>query len=260
VFVQFWLEGGDNAELDAISGALAAEGHPVIVVDVEDAYDLGREFFRWEFGVAVAGHVLGTNPFDEPNVQESKDNTNRVLQEFERTRALDIPGIDGVRPPLAISPNGVVHQDLQAAVTTLVRALQPHDYFAITAYMHETQEADEIFADIRGVIRDAYGIATTLGYGPRFLHSTGQLHKGGPPEGVFLQVTVGDPEDLAIPGKPFTFGQLKRAQGIGDLQSLAKRGRPVIRLHLGREIEPGLLKLREAITSAATRPAEGARR
>jgi glucose-6-phosphate isomerase len=260
VFVQLWLEGGDNAELDALAGALAAEGRPVVVIDVEDAYDLGREFFRWEFAVAVAGQVLDINPLDQPNVQESKDNTKRVLDEFERSRQLDIEGVEGRRAPIAIGADGRMQEDIDAAIRSLFDSLRPHDYFAITAYIEQTDESDERFADVRGAIRDARRVATTLGYGPRFLHSTGQLHKGGPPEGVFLQVTADDVPDRRIPTEPFTFGQLKRAQAIGDLQALRKHGRPALRVHLGTDIPAGLVQLATAIHSGVSGERERARR
>ncbi len=260
VFVLFWLKGHDNPELDAIAGALSAEGQPVIEIDVDDAYDLGHEFFRWEFAVAVAGEVLGINPFDEPNVQESKDNTNAVLREYERTRELDLPEVDTAPMPIAVTAEGRIEHDLAPAIAALLAGVRPPRYFAITAYLQQAEQADAMFTQIRCAVRDAQHVATTLGYGPRFLHSTGQLHKGGPPEGVFLQVTVEDAPDLPIPGKPYTFGQLKRAQAIGDLQSLAKHGRPALRVHLGADVERGLAALRDAVVSAVERTPQRAGR
>ena len=259
VFVQLWLQSHDYAELDALSGALAAAGHPVVVIDVEGAYDLGREFFRWEFAVAVAGHILDINPLDQPNVQESKDNTKRVLEEFQRSGQLDIAGVDG-REPLAIATDREIGDDIESAVRSLLDSLAPHEYFAITAYIQQTPESDERFSRIRRVVRDERHVATTLGYGPRFLHSTGQLHKGGPPEGVFLQVTADDVPDRRIPGEPFTFGQLKRAQAIGDLQALGRHGRPALRVHLGRDVGAGLLRLSSAIEASVSGERESARR
>jgi hypothetical protein len=144
---------------------------------------------------------------------------------------------------------------LTEAVAALLGELSPHDYFAITAYIQADDETAAILAEIRALVRDALSVATTLGYGPRFLHSTGQLHKGGPPQGVFLQITAHDSDDIAIPGAAYTFGQLKRAQAIGDLQALAAHGRPVLRVHLGDSIRIGLLQLREAVQSATHAPA-----
>jgi glucose-6-phosphate isomerase len=259
VFVQIRFEGGYDAEVDAVAGAVMAEGFPVAVIDMEDAYDLGAEMFRWEFAVAVAGQVLGINPFDEPNVQESKDNTNRVLADFAATGTLDVPRIDG-GVPTALSRGGEPDRNILHPVQSLLAHVGEGDYLAITAYVQQTPSADDAFADMRVVVRDALGCATTLGYGPRFLHSTGQLHKGGPPKGVFLQVTVTDEPDLAIPGRAFTFGQLKRAQAIGDFESLAAHGRPVLRVHLGADVEAGLAALRAAVRTALRQPAAGGRR
>ena len=253
VFVQLRLEADNTGEDDAAVGGLAAEGHPVIVLEMEDAHDLGRQFFLWEFAIAVAGHVLEINPFDEPNVQESKDNTNRVLRDLASRGTLDEPG-NAVAGPVALSGGGTPSEDVRGAVAQLLTQLRAHDYLAITAYTPQTAAADALFADVRALIRNERRVATTLGYGPRFLHSTGQLHKGGAPQGVFLQVTAPDAEDLPVPGKQFTFGQLKRAQSIGDFQSLLAHGRPVLRIHLGADVEAGLRDLRDAIRGAVNRP------
>jgi glucose-6-phosphate isomerase len=249
-FVHLRSEAGANGEGDAVAGALGAAGTPIATIDLDDAYDLGREFVRWEFAVAVAGQVLGINPFDEPNVQESKDNTARVLHEFEEQHVLDAmtaggPGL------LALTPSGTVQGPLPYAVAELLAGAPDDGYIAITAYLEPTTQAEAVFADMRALMRNATRRPATLGYGPRFLHSTGQLHKGGPPQGVFLQVTANDPADLAIPGRPFTFGQLKRAQAIGDFESLASHGRPVLRVHLGDDIEGGLSLLLEAVRTAS---------
>ena len=255
VFVHLRLAGDDNAGNDAAMAALSASGAPVVTIDLADAYDIGREFV-----IAVVGQVLEINPFDEPNVKESKDNTNRVLGEFTASGKLDGPGIDGANEPIALRGDGNgVMSDIAAAVRSVLSALRPHDYLAITAYVQPTEASDAAFREIRAHVRDEYGVATTLGYGPRFLHSTGQLHKGGPATGVFLQVTAAESEDIAIPGKPFTFGQLKRAQGIGDFESIVAHGRPVLRVHIGADVEKGITMLRNmagAVSnskSAATR-------
>jgi len=253
VFIELRTEGDSTGEEDAAIGALRVDGQPVITIELEDAYDLGREFFSWEFAVAVAGRVLDINPFDEPNVQESKDNTNRVLKAFAETGKLDIEGIDASDAPVALTaPDRPVTGALPQVVAELLAGLGEHDYFAVTAYIQQTVETDAAFREIRAAVRDARGVATTLGYGPRFLHSTGQLHKGGPPRGVFLQVTASDAVDMAIPGAAYTFGQLKRAQALGDFQALLQHGRPVLRVHLGRDVAGGLAALRYAV-QAATR-------
>jgi glucose-6-phosphate isomerase len=248
VFVYLRLEADSNGHTDATVGALVGEGFPAITIEFDDVYDLGREFFRWEFAVAVAGQVLGINPFDEPNVQESKDNTNRVLRDFEATGKLDAAALDD-EMPVAVSPVDGASK-VAPAVARLLAGLRPGDYLAVTAYLPQGREAGEMLGDVRALVRDATHCATTLGYGPRYLHSTGQLHKGGPLRGTFLQITAADTEDAEIPGRPFTFGQLKRAQAIGDFQALAAHGRPVLRVHLGRDMASGLQHLREAVLAA----------
>ncbi len=250
LFVQLRTESGGDAGWDALVGALAAEGHPAIVIDLDGPYDLGRAFFDWELAVAIAGQALGINPFDEPNVQESKDNTARVLSEFAATGALDAAGIDGASGLRALEPGGAATADAAAAVERLLAGVGERSYFAITAYAEQTPAMDAAFAAIRADVRDASGAPTTLGYGPRYLHSTGQLHKGGPPTGVFLQVTASPGRDVAVPGEPYTFGQLQRAQAIGDLQALHAHGLPALRVHLGTDIEAGLAALRVAVREA----------
>ena len=259
VFVQLRLDGDSNGAEDALVGALASEGHPVVTIGLDDAYDLGREFFRWEFAVAVAGQVLGINPFDEPNGQESKDNTNRVLKEFETTGKLDAPFVNDSGVTVVIGGADAAQASLPGVLEELFEAIVAGDYFAVTAYVQPTAHAQQSFDDIRSAVRDSRGVATTLGYGPRFLHSTGQLHKGGPPRGIFLQVTTSSARDVAIPGKQFTFGQLKRAQSIGDFQSLVSHGRPVVRVHLGTDADAGLTQLVDAIRAAAAASAVGGR-
>ena len=189
-------------------GALQDAGHPVIHLELENAVDLGGEFFRWEFATAVAGAVLGINPFDQPNVQEAKDATRRLLAQGD----LPDPGYDDLAP--------------------LVQQVRPGDYLAIQAYLPRNQETERRLHAARIRLRDRLHVATTLGFGPRFLHSTGQLHKGGPNTGVFIQVVEPPAEDAPIPGASFTFGTLIAAQALGDLQSLRAHGRRVARVRL----------------------------
>jgi len=189
---------------------LAEVGHPVLTREISDPHELGNEFLQWEVATAAAGVLLGINPFDEPNVAESKANTARILEQWESSDALPDPESDTVSDVLA--------------------AIEPGGYVAIMAYVDPTDENEQRFARVRTDIRDRYQVATTFGFGPRFLHSTGQLHKGGPQVGCFIQVVEDDPGDLAIPGRAFGFGTLIKAQSIGDLQALRKRGRPVARL------------------------------
>jgi hypothetical protein len=208
IFVALSLEHERDATVEAPLAALAAAGHPVVRLALADVDDLGGEFFRWEFATAVAGSILGINAFDQPNVAESKANTDAVL-----TRGL---------APRPVADRG--------AVTRFLAGVRPGDYVALLAYLPPSPENDRRLATVRLALRDQLKVATTLGYGPRYLHSTGQLHKGGPPRGHFLEVTTAAAPDLPIPGKPFTFGQLEAAQAEGDLLALERRGRPVLQL------------------------------
>ncbi|RMH36902.1 MAG: bifunctional transaldolase/phosoglucose isomerase [Nitrospirae bacterium] len=239
---------------EATMKALEAAGHPVVTIAVEALVNLGQEFFLWEIATALAGAILGINAFDQPNVQESKDRTKALLQEYVRTGRLPEDDPAFVEEPLRLYADAANRAALQGArtmeemlATHLARA-QPGDYVAINAYLERTPAIHDQLQRLRSRIRDAKRVATTVGYGPRFLHSTGQLHKGGPNSGVFLQLTCDDPEDLPIPGEPYTFGVLKAAQALGDLQSLVSRGRRVIRVHLGSDVGKGLARLEEALS------------
>jgi transaldolase / glucose-6-phosphate isomerase len=208
VFVGMSLAGEGDAEIDGRLAALEEAGHPVVHLRLEDRYDVGQEFFRWEFATAIAGAVLGINPFDQPNVAESKANTKKVLAGR------------GKPSPAATA----------AELDRFLAGIRPGDYLAILAYLPPTPENDRRLAAIRLRLRDRLKVATTLGYGPRYLHSTGQLHKGGPPVGHFLQIADPAADDLPIPGEPFGFRELEAAQAEGDLQALRSRGRPAIRV------------------------------
>jgi transaldolase/glucose-6-phosphate isomerase len=230
LFVQVRL----GQEDDAVAETLERAGRPVVTLVMRDLLDLGGEFLRWEIATAVAGAMLGINPFDQPNVQESKDNTRRLLAEY--TSSGHLPAVEAV-PAAEAGP---------ALVDLLGRAPRGA-YLAIMAYTARTQRSEAAIARIRQRVRDATRMATTAGYGPRFLHSTGQLHKGGPPTGLFLQVVQEDVEDVPIPQEPYGFSILKQAQALGDLQSLRARGYPILRVQLGRSPEEGWQALAEAI-------------
>ncbi|MFI5282774.1 MAG: bifunctional transaldolase/phosoglucose isomerase [Candidatus Dormibacterales bacterium] len=206
--------------------ALEKAGHPVVTLTLRDRLDLGGEFLRWEVATAVAGSVLGIDAFDQPNVQESKDNTKKVLAGFKRTGKL--PRAESVQAARA-----------RTGLKSLLARAKPGAYFAIMAYTAKTAGSEAAIAAIRRAIRDRKGFATTAGYGPRFLHSTGQLHKGGPRTGLFLQIVQDDARDVAIPGQPYSFSVLKQAQSLGDLKSLTSRRLPVLRVSLGREPAAG---------------------
>jgi transaldolase/glucose-6-phosphate isomerase len=218
---------------------LAAAGHPVVDLVLEDALDLGETFFLWEFVTAVAGALTGVNPFDQPNVQESKDNTRRLLEEYKASRTMTAAA-EGPR----VSVNDA------DAIAALLAKVKPHDYVALTEYFGETIDRDKRIAEIRETIARERRVATTSGYGPRFLHSTGQLHKGGGDNGVFLQLTGGPNRDVPIPDEPFTFGALVRAQAIGDYESLVSRNRRALSIDLGENVEAGLEQLATAVKNA----------
>ncbi len=221
--------------------ALESAGHPVISREFEDGYDLAGEFFLWEFATAVAGAVLAINPFDQPNVQESKDNTGRLILEYEKLGSLDEGSPILVQEPFRLFAEASNNEKsdaggLSGQLRRFLGTRRPGDYVALLAYLERSERVTEALQRLRVRIRHSTGCAVTIGFGPRFLHSTGQLHKGGPNNGIFLQITADDAEDLAIPGEKYSFGTLKRAQALGDLEALRKHGRRVIRLHLSGDV------------------------
>lgn len=258
--------GETSEEADRRLRALEDAGHPVLRRVMNDPLDLGAEFFAWEFATAVAGQLMGINPFDQPNVQESKDNTNLLLDEFKQEGtlpeekalvtedSLTVYGLSGMGETGAASASH--RASLSSLMKELLSSVKAGDYVALLAYIQETGVHDELLQAIRTQLRDGLRVATTAGYGPRFLHSTGQLHKGGSDEGVFLQLTDEDGTDLSIPGEPYTFSTLIQAQAMGDFSSLVKRNRRALRIHLGKDAEEGLRKLEELIRVAASRDAE----
>ncbi|HEX3670514.1 MAG TPA: bifunctional transaldolase/phosoglucose isomerase [Candidatus Cybelea sp.] len=234
--------------------ALETAGHPVIRLDMNDAYDLGEQFYLWEIAVAAAGVILGINAFDQPNVQESKDNTVALLAQYARNGSFDEPKADvegsdfdvtylsGSRSISALNP--------VQALAGLFAQLRPHDYNAITAYVARNTTHAELLEELRLKVRNAHRVATTVGFGPRFLHSTGQLHKGGPDTCVVLQITADDPDDPMIPGMNVGFRTLLAAQALGDWMSLDKRNRRGVRVHLKGHVEPALRALVAAVDEA----------
>ena len=221
VFVYLRMKGDINSATDEAVMRLEVAGHPIIQLEMEDHYDLGAEFFRWEMAVAVAGAVLGINPFDQPDVQTAKDAAKQTLEAYKSSH--DLPEI-GSRDDLA---------------QWLVEA-SPDSYLAIMAYINQKPAIDSAIRDLRRIIIERYGIATTFGYGPRYLHSTGQLHKGGPDKGIFLQIVVDRMRDLQVPGQPYSFNLLTEAEAQGDYRALELLGRKIQRVHLcsstGKEI------------------------
>jgi glucose-6-phosphate isomerase len=267
VFVSMQLEEHDEETAAAVA-RIEAAGHPAIRIDVPEPYGLGAEFLRWEIATAAAGAALGLNPFDEPNVAESKDNTNRVIQQYEATGTLPSPAPIAEEDGLTLAADDSTLARLEDAPERTIGGLVAEhflrapegSYLAIMAYIPQTEEDERLLARLRTALRDATHRATTVGYGPRFLHSTGQLHKGGPPTGVFLQLVMNDEIDLDVPGEQsFTFSVLKRAQALGDLAALLGRGRPVVRVSLGDEPGANLRLLVDSVEAALRETAERSR-
>jgi glucose-6-phosphate isomerase len=214
LFVYLRLDGDANDASDEAIRVIETSGQPVVRLDLGDKYDLGAEFFRWELATAVAGSILGINPFDQPNVQAAKDMTESVLGKYESSGELP-------------------EMEKFASLADLLTQGGQGDYLAIMAYIPQTPGIDLALDSLRRRVMERHRIATTLGYGPRFLHSTGQLHKGGPESGLFLQLTADHVGDVDIPGTPFTFGVLADAQATGDIQALRESGRRAVRVDLG---------------------------
>ena len=250
IFVSIVLEG--DTTHDAALAKLSDAGHPVLRLVLKDPMDIGAEFFRWELATATAGAVLGVNPFDEPDVAHGKEQTSTLLAEWKRSRRLPEWPSDVEEDGLVLmtKSNKKATSVSKGLAAHLAQAV-PRDYLAIQAYLTPTSEAWRILQEIRVALRDRLRIATTVGWGPRYLHSTGQLHKGGPTSGLFIQITGEDREDLAIPGAGYGFSALKAAQALGDLQSLRDGARRVIRLHLtGKQSQalPQLLQMVQGLT------------
>src|SRR6185437_385782 len=231
--------------------ALEAAGHPVVYRELANIYDLGAEFFLWEMATAFAGWRLGINPFDQPNVQESKDATKALLEKYKQDGKL--PEQPALASDGQLTVYGVEERESSPALSVpeALRAycanIKPGDYVALLAYIEEAPEVEAVIREIRMSLRKATRCATTNGFGPRFLHSTGQLHKGGPDSGVFIQITAPDKVDFPVPEAPYTFSVLKDAQALGDFQSLLKHGRRAIRVDLGKDVVTGLRTLHQLI-------------
>jgi glucose-6-phosphate isomerase len=258
LFVNFTLSKEKKNEKKILKG-FEKKNFPLINIELKDLYDIGGQFYLWEFATAVAGAVLEINPFDEPNVKESKDNTANVLKYFEENKKLpaEKPMADKNNIKIYLDENlfgkklknGKKAKQLSADgyLKFFFGQIKKEDYFALMAYIQKNKIDENLLEKIRELIRSKKKIATTLGYGPRFLHSTGQLHKGGPNEGIFLQIISSDKKDLEVPGKPYSFGILKQAQAIGDYESLIKHKRRVLRIDIGSDTIKGLKELYKRI-------------
>lgn len=255
VFVHVHLRGDAGGAAAGRLEQLQNAGHPVAALELNDPLDLAPEFVRWEIATATAGAILGINPFDQPNVQESKDNTNRLLDVVRREGRLPEPAPslrDGALAFYAEPPAA----DAAATLARFFEERRPGGYIAILAYLPETPDTQRRLQRIRVRLRDATRLATTLGYGPRYLHSTGQYHKGGPANGLFLLITGDDAADAAVPGEPYTFGVFKRAQALGDLEALRRHGQRALRVHLNGSPDAALERL-DTLVAAALRSRAG---
>ena len=261
LFVYMRLDSAPNPSQDTALDALERAGQPVVRIGLADPYHLGQEFFRWEVATAVAGSVMGINPFNQPDVEASKVATRKLTSEYEETGALtpETPLLQdsGIKLFTDEANATALARTAGQGDRTLVSYLRAHlnrimagDYLAILAYIEMNHAHEDQLQAIRHAIRDQKHVATCLGFGPRFLHSTGQAYKGGPNTGVFLQITCDDVFDLRVPGQKYTFGLVKAAQALGDFQVLAERGRRVLRVHLGANVQAGLATLQEVMGQA----------
>jgi len=259
LFVYVRLATDPCKDQDAGIAALEKAGRPVARIELDDKREIGQEFFRWEVAAAVAGSILGINAFNQPDVEASKIKTRELSAAYAETGKLPVehPLATGNGLNLFTDSKNAEALTKAASSTTPEAILAAHlarlaagDYFTISAYVEMNDANAETLQEIRHAVRDKKRVATTLGFGPRFLHSTGQLHKGGPNEGVFLQITSDDAEDLAIPGEKYTFGLLKNFQSQGDFAVLVERDRRALRVHLGKDVAAGLATLRETIAKA----------
>jgi transaldolase/glucose-6-phosphate isomerase len=260
LFAYLRLEGDADPKQDAAVDALAKAGQPVVRIGLADIYDIGQEFFRWEIASAVAGSIIGINPFNQPDVEASKIATRKLTAEYEEKGALPAEQPlfegDGVKlytdPKNADQLNKMIggERSLGGYLKAHLGRIKADDYFATLAYVQMNDAHERELQALRHVVRDRVKVATCLGFGPRFLHSTGQAYKGGPNSGVFLQITCDDDDDLAVPGQKYTFGVVKAAQARGDFEVLAERGRRALRVHIGKEVGVGLAALKTAVEDA----------
>jgi RpiB/LacA/LacB family sugar-phosphate isomerase len=249
LFVAVLLRG--DTTHDAALGKLAAEGHPVVRLELDDHLDLGAEFFRWEIATAAAGAVLEVNPFDEPNVASAKEKTSELIATWQKTRRLPEWKAVAESDGLVLMMDGDTPDSFAEGLWAHLSGVEAGGYLAIHAYLTPLKQTWERLQELRTLLRDRLKVATTLAYGPRFLHSTGQLHKGGPATGTFLQITADDADDIAIPGTGYGFSTLKAAQALGDLQALTEAGRRVARIHLKGKQGARLEKLVDAFRGLA---------
>ncbi len=257
VFVYVRLESGPDADQDAKVAAIEKAGHPVVRISMADIYQLGAEFFRWEIATAVAGSIIGINAFNQPDVEASKIETRKLTTEYEKNGSLPpekpiledsgIKLFTDEKNSAELAKAAGSDKSLAGYLKAHLSRIKTGDYFAVLGYIQMNAEHEANLQALRHLVRDKKRVATCLGFGPRFLHSTGQAYKGGPNSGVFLQITCDDAVELPVPGQKYTFGVVKAAQARGDFQVLADRGRRALRVHLGSNLKAGLAVLQAAV-------------
>ena len=252
VFVYMFTH--DDKKDEKKIAALEKAGHPVVRIEIKDKHEIGGEYLRWEIATAAASTVMGVNAFDQPNVAESKKNTKDLLEEWKQNGKFNIGEPVVEKNGISIYCNTSAQwlfegkrKSVKEFLTAYFKLAKQHDYISMLAYFLQTPERHKLLQSIRISLRDKLQTATTLGYGPRYLHSTGQLHKGGPNEGVFVIFSSDAEEELAIPGSEYGFATLQRSQALGDFRSLDNKERRVIRIHLGKDVESGLKAVAEIL-------------
>lgn len=256
VFAYVRLASKPNKAQDAAVAALEKAGHPVVRITLPSTYNLGQEFFRWEIATAVAGSIIGINAFNQPDVEASKIETKKLTSQYETTGSLpaESPFFEEKGIKLFADEKNTAAlkggAKLADVLKTHLSRIGADDYFAVLGYITMNPANEKTLQTIRHAVRDKKKVATVLGFGPRFLHSTGQAYKGGPNSGVFLQITGDDAKDLPVPGQKYTFGIVKAAQARGDFAVLAERGRRALRVHLGKNLKTGLSMLTRAVQKA----------
>lgn len=249
IFVHMYLTDDDNESTFQKINTLKEKGFPVISIELNDKLDLGAEYYRWEIATAIAGKMIGINPFDEPNVAEGKKNTNDLLQQWQSTGSFNIKKPSWKNDAITIYGNthAAASSSLKEFIQSFIGQAKSNDYIALLAYLEETDIRTALLQSERMQLRDTLKIATTIGYGPRYLHSTGQLHKGGPDTGLYIIITADDAKDIDIPGEAFSFGILHQAQSLGDFRSLTDKGRRVIYIQLGKNTDENLEEIYNAL-------------
>jgi transaldolase/glucose-6-phosphate isomerase len=256
VFAYVRLQTKPNKAQDAGVAALEKAGHPVVRIELANIYNLGQEFFRWEIATAVAGSIIGINAFNQPDVEASKIETKKLTSEYEAKGQLpaETPFFEGSGIKLYADDKNAAALKGGSTLTDVLKThldrVQAGDYFGVLGYITMNDANEKALQKSRHAARDKKKVATVLGFGPRFLHSTGQAYKGGPNSGVFLQITCDEAVDLPVPGQKYTFGVVKAAQARGDFAVLAERGRRALRVHLGKSVSKDLAKLGAALQQA----------